>query len=307
MAINTLATAALFQQQLDKQMIEGATSGWMEKNAGMVKYSGGRDVKIAKLTMDGLANYDRDAGYTQGAVTLEYGTYTMAQDRNRRFQLDAMDVDETNFVANAANVTTEFQREHVIPEVDAYRYSKLASLAATASHKTEYTPAPADVLAKLLSDIAAVQDEIGETEPLVITMSIPAAVILDQADKVEKELDVMQFTQGGVQMKVKSIDNTPIIRVSSKRMKSAFLFYDGKTSGQTKGGFIPATGAVDVNWIISARRAPIAVSKTDTMKIFDPVANQGADAWLIEYRKFHDLWVPDNQLTGVWVNQKAAS
>ena len=30
MAINTLEMAQLFQQSLDKQMLVGATSGWME-------------------------------------------------------------------------------------------------------------------------------------------------------------------------------------------------------------------------------------------------------------------------------------
>ena len=307
MAINTLETATLFQQQLDKQMLETATSGWMEQNAGQVKYSGGREVKIPKINMDGLANYDRDKGYTQGGVTLAYETKTMTQDRNRKFQLDAMDVDESAFIASAANVTSEFQRTKVIPEVDAYRYSKLATLAVGASHKTEYTPATTDILATLLSDISAVQDVIGDTEPLVITMSIPAAAALAQADKLEKLLDVTQFTQGAVQTKVQSIDGYPIIRVPSARMKSAYVFNDGTTAGQTAGGFAPASGAVDVNWIISSRRAPIAVSKTDTMKIFDPSTNQNADAWLIEYRKFHDLWVPDNQLDAVWVNQKKAS
>lgn len=307
MAINTLATAILFQQQLDKQMLEGATSGWMEQNAGQVKYSGGREVKIPKLSMDGLANYDRDAGYTQGAVTLEYGTYAMTQDRGRKFQLDAIDVDETSFVAAAANVTTEFQRLKVIPEVDAYRYSKLAALAGAKGNKLEYTPASTDILAKLLDDISNVQDQIGETEPLVIMMSIPTATILAQADKVEKVLDTTLFTQGGLQTKVRSIDGTPILRIPSARLKTAYTFGDGKTDGQTAGGFAPATGAVDINWIISTRRAPIAVSKTDTMKIFDPMTNQNAQAWLIEYRKFHELWVADNQLQGVFVNQKPAS
>ena len=142
----------------------------------------------------------------------------MTQDRGRKFQLDAMDVDETNFVAAAANVTTEFQRTKVIPEVDAYRYSKLAALAGGKSHKTEYTPTTTDILAKFLADIAAVQDVVGENEPLVVTMSIPAATILAQADKIEKRLDVTQFTQGGVQTKVNSIDNTPILCVPSARM-----------------------------------------------------------------------------------------
>jgi hypothetical protein len=36
-------------------------------------------------------------------------------------------------------------------------------------------------------------------------MSIPAAVTLSQADKIEKRLDVAQFAQGTVQIKVQSI------------------------------------------------------------------------------------------------------
>lgn len=51
----------------------------------------------------------------------------MTQDRGRKFTLDAMDTNETNFVVNAAGAMAQFQREYVIPEIDAYRISKLAS------------------------------------------------------------------------------------------------------------------------------------------------------------------------------------
>lgn len=307
MPINTLATATLFQQQLDQQMIQEATSGWMESNAGQVKYSGGKEIKIPKLNMNGLANYDRDNGYVQGAVTLEYETETMTQDRGRKFQLDSMDVDETSFIASAANVVTQFQRLQIIPEVDAYRYSKLAALAIGAGNTSSYVPATTDILSKLLADISSVQDVIGENEPLIISMSYAVATILSQADKITKILDTAQFTQGGIQTKVLSLDGMPIKRVPSARLKTAYVFNDGKTAGQTAGGFVPATSALDINWIISSARAPIAVSKTDNMKIFDPQTNQNADAWLIEYRKFHELWVPDNKLTAVRVSTKPAS
>lgn len=307
MPINTLATATLFQQQLDQQMIQEATSGWMESNAGQVKYSGGKEIKIPKLNMNGLANYDRDNGYVQGAVTLEYETETMTQDRGRKFQLDSMDVDETSFIASAANVVTQFQRLQIIPEVDAYRYSKLAALAIGAGNTSSYVPATTDILSRLLADISSVQDVIGENEPLIISMSYAVATILSQADKITKILDTTQFTQGGIQTKVLSLDGTPIKRVPSARLKTAYVFNDGKTAGQTAGGFVPATSALDINWIISSARAPIAVSKTDNMKIFDPQTNQNADAWLIEYRKFHELWVPDNKLTAVRVSTKPAS
>jgi post-segregation antitoxin (ccd killing protein) len=302
MPINTLAMATLFQTALDRQMIEGATSGWMEDNAGEVKYSGGNTVKIPKISMDGLANYDRDLGYVQGGVTLAYGTYTMTQDRGRKFQLDAMDVDESNFVATAGNVMGEFQRTKVIPEVDAYRYSKLSALAIAAGNTGIYVPAVGTILNQLKTDLVTIQDVIGGSESLVVTMSRLVYAILAQSSQVTRFLDAVNFKQGDVNLEVKSIDGTPIIPVPSARLKTAYVFNDGKTTGQTVGGFVPASGAKQINYIISARKAPIAVSKTDTMKIFDPITNQTAQAWLIEYRKFHELWVADNTLTGTFAS-----
>lgn len=127
MAINTLATATLFQNTLDKAAVREAVTGWMDGNAGQVKYSGGAEIKIPKMSVQGLADYDRDNGYQQGGVTLEYETRKMTQDRGRMFQLDPMDVDENNFVTTAAAVMGEFQRTFVIPEIDAYRISKIAN------------------------------------------------------------------------------------------------------------------------------------------------------------------------------------
>ena len=49
MAINTLEYATIFQQALDKQMEQALTSGWMDQNAGQVKYTGGNEVKVPKV------------------------------------------------------------------------------------------------------------------------------------------------------------------------------------------------------------------------------------------------------------------
>ena len=81
-------------------------------------------------------------------------------------------------------------------------------------------------------------------------------------------------------------------------MKTAYVFNDGTTAG----GFVADAAAKAINWIISVRRCPIAVSKTDKVRIFTPDTNQKADAWKLDYRKYHDLWVPTNKLNGVWVN-----
>nr|WP_302661510.1 hypothetical protein [uncultured Clostridium sp.] len=297
MAINTIAYATLFQTALDKQAVAKLTSGWMDANAGQVIYNGGKEVKIPKINMDGLGDYSRSGGFTSGAVTLEYETKIMSQDRGRTFMIDAMDVNESNFVANASNVMGQFQATKVIPEIDAYRYSKIASLAINKKVATGgYTPDKSTILEKLKADIAAIRDIVGGDVPLVITMSSLTSAVLDQADGITKQLSVMDFNKGEVSTKVKSLDGCPIIEVPSARLKTAYTFRDGKTSGQEAGGFVPADGAKDINWLITPLTAPIAVNKTDKVRIFDPAINQDADAWKLDYRKYHDLWILDEAL-----------
>nr|DAF77637.1 MAG TPA: major capsid protein [Caudoviricetes sp.] len=306
MAINTLEMAKIFQQALDKQMLVGATSGWMEANAQNVKYNGGDTVRMPEISVGGLAKYDRDNGFNQGAVTLEYKDYKLTQDRGRTFHLDAMDVDESNFVASAGNVMGEFQRLQVIPEIDAFRYSKIASLAKGATHETAtFTPTKDNILEALDAEITKIQDIVGDAEPLVIMMSTPARTILNGAKNITKFLDTTAFKAGVIDTKVKTYNEIPLFSVPSARMKTAYVFNDGKTAGQEAGGFKADTTAKNINWIIIARRAPIAISKTDKTRIFMPDINQKADAWKLDYRKFHDLWIPSNKLAGVWVNTGA--
>lgn len=299
MAINTIEAAKIFQTALDQQVLEGATSGWMEENAGQVKYSGGNEVKIPKISLSGLGDYDRDSGYTQGAVTFSYETKTMTMDRGRKFLLDKMDVDETNFVASASAVMSEFQRTKVIPEVDAYRYSRIYALAKDKYGKT-YTPAAGTILSTLSEDITAVQDEAGSAD-LVIIMARPVYDMFCNNDKISKLINAGDFKQGELNLMIKMFNGIPIIPVPSARMKTAYTFNDGKSGGQEAGGFTPTAKATQINWIICPKSAPIAVSKTDNFKIFDPEVNQTADAWLVELRKFHDLWIKDNVLPSIRV------
>ena len=303
MAINTLEMAKIFQQSLDKQMGIEATSGWMESNAQNVKYNGGDTVRMPRISTTGMARYDRDEGFNQGSVTLSYDDYKLTQDRGRTFQLDSMDVDESNFIASAGTVMGEFQRLHVVPEVDAYRYSRIAALAKNAHRTTDgFTPSETNILAQLDKEITDLQDAIGEAEQLVILMATPIRTVLNNVKNIERRLDVTQFKAGEINTKVKTYNEIPIFSVPSLRMKTAYVFNDGKTTGQEAGGFKADTGAKSINWIIISRRAPIAISKTDKVRIFAPDVNQKADAWKLDYRKFHDIWIPTNKLAGVWAN-----
>ncbi len=296
MAINTLEYSKIFQTELDQQMIDESTTGWMEENAGQVKYTGGNEVKIPTITTQGMGDYDRDKGYVQGAVTLTYQTFQLTQDRGRKFILDAMDVDETNFVADAGAVLGEFQRANVIPEIDSYRYSKIFALAKAKSKATEgYTPVKQTILEKLLADVAAIRDIFTAAE-LVITMSPLTAEILNAALEGSRRLNMIDFKQGNISTRVKSIDGMPILEAPSSRLKTIYKKNDGKTVGQEAGGLVPDTSAKDINWIICPKKSPQAVSKQDKVRIFTPEENQSANAWQIDYRRYHDLWIPEKRL-----------
>lgn len=309
MAINTLEYAALFQQQLDRVAVQELTTGWMDANAGQVLYSGGAEVKIPKMALQGLGDYSRDAGYAQGAITLEYETRTMTQDRGRKFLLDAMDVDETNFVATASAAMGEFQRTFVVPEIDAYRLSKIADYAIKANKagmiEYGYTPGSTNTsaLRKLKTAIAAIRD-VGYNGGLVVHAT--ANFILELELELANHIQNVTFSQGGIQTQVPSVDNVPIISTSSERMVTAITTNDGKTAGQEAGGFTKAADAKDINFVVMPTTTPIAVTKQDVMRIFDPLTNQTANAWSMDYRRYHDLWVLDNKLDSIYLSIKDA-
>lgn len=302
MSFNSLQYASIFMSDLDKQLVEGSTTGWMEDNAKQVQYNGGAEVKIPKMQMSGLGDYDRDGGFAKGAVTVTYETKQLTQDRGRTFQLDAMDVDETNFAATAGAVMGEFQRSRVIPEIDAYRYSKIAELAEKAGKTKEYKAAKDTIFEELMNDMTSIRDIVGDGCEMVIAMNAKAAGLLDLAKGGTNVLESGIFQQGSAELKVKEIDGCPIIRVPSARFRTKYTFLDGVTESETEGGFTAAADAKGINWIIMVKNAPVAISKTDVTRIFDPMTNQNANAWKIDYRKYHDIWITDNGMNGILVN-----
>lgn len=303
---NLIEHAKIYQEELDKAMLQTLTSGWMEINDKFTKYTGGDEIKIPSLDMDGLGDYDRNGdGAPEGSVDFKYQTVKMSQDRGRMFTFDEHEVNETNFLLTAPAVMGEFQRTKVVPEIDAYRYSLMAQMAGTKIEN--FIATEANILKQLYLDIATIQDVAGDI-PLIVTMSTKVAAMFDLSDKISKHLSVIDFQQGGIVLKVQAINGMhPIRRVSSERMKTSYLFNDGRSEDQKKGGFKPANDAKDINYIISTPDAIRAKAVTDAVRIFDPNTYQKKRAWACDYRKFHDAWIPESKKKLILVNIAPAS
>ena len=307
MALNTLVYSTVLQNKLDASITLGLTSGWMDANAGQVEYNGGNKIRMPEIETTGLKDYDREKGYPEGSVTMKMEDYEMTMDRGTSFLLDSMSVNETNFIASATNVASEFQKEQVLPEIDSYHYSKLYALLAKAGRVTEYTVSDTTVMKQLLEDIGRVRDEVGEEVELVISIAQKVKTVLEQDDKFTKMLNAADFKAGVIHTQLKQVNNCFLRPVPSARMKTAYIFKDGESDGQKEGGFEAGEDAKQINWIITTMKDPIAVTKQDNMKIFPPEVYQKADAWFLGYRRYHELWLPKTRYKKCWVNAEAGT
>ena len=113
---------------LDKVYKAASTTSDFDINGDLVKAgANANEIIVPKLEMDGLGDYDRNSGYLDGDVTLTNETVKFNYERGRKLKTDTIDNEETGGVI-MANMSSEFLRTKVVPEVDAVRYATYASL-----------------------------------------------------------------------------------------------------------------------------------------------------------------------------------
>lgn len=150
------------------------------------------------------------------------------------FQLDPMDVDENNFVTTAAAVMGEFQRTFVIPEIDAYRISKIATETITAKKagmiEYGYTPGAASTsaLRKLKEGIKAVRDLYNGPLVCHATPDFIMELELELAGKITS----VTFAKGGIDTQVPSVDGVPIISHHPTGCTALLRFWTVRLSGR---------------------------------------------------------------------------
>lgn len=246
---------------------------------------------IPKLSMDGLADYSRNGGYVGGEVTLINETVLCNYDRGRKFTVDAMDNQESANIA-FGRLAGEFIRAKVAPEIDAFRLSTYAGIDGISKVSAGVTLADgAAVIAAIREGITKMdEDEVPADERyLYITPTLRGLIQDMDTTKSREVLD--SFAK--------------IIKVPQNRFYTAINLYDGKTVGETKGGYVKAEGAKDINFMIIHKPAVIQYQKHIAPKIIAPEANPDADAWSYGYRNYGIADAYENKLAGIYLNHKA--
>ncbi len=290
MPINTIAYNEKLTTELDKALVQRSVTGFMADNVFRAKFVGAKTVLIPDVDMQGLGDYDRDTGFTRGAVTVANTPFTLQQDRGRSFQIDAEDADESGISDLIGKVSAEFVRTKVIPEMDAYVLSKLGGLAVTKGHTVTGDPATS-ALAMLQEGIHKVQEAAGYDADLVVFANGTFWGALQSTKDITRYLTIGDFKSGDLTTQVKKIDGVAILPVQTARMKSAYTFQDGSTGGQEAGGFVPTAEAKNIGFIVMPKNACSLVKKTEKTRTFAPGENLNADAWKLDYRVYYDAFV----------------
>ena len=296
---NTIGLVTKMLPLIDEIYRTEAKSAVLEAPAELVQETQDANTfKIAKMNMVGLGNYSKTTGFPAGDVTLEWETHTFANDRGRRFSVDRMD-DIESFGLVAGRMVGQYIREYVIPEVDAYRFAKIATKAGTTA--TAATLSATTAKGALDTAIVTLQEKEVDDSRLIIFMTPTVAQYL--SDNITR---TTLNAEGAINNVIESYNGIQIVRVPQTRFYTGVTLDAGATS--SAGGYTKTTTTgADINFIVMNRAASVNITKSTVAKLFTPDENQNKDAWQFDYRMYHDSFVFDNKAAGIYLHAKAAA
>jgi hypothetical protein len=289
-----IALATKFQPILDEVYKRDSVTSRLDGQTKPVDFAGANVVKVFKTDVIGAGTYSRVTGYPKGQIVGTWETLTLATERGREFNIDRMD-DEESLGMAFGTLVSEFMRTKMAPELDAYRFAKYASWASI-STTTAATLTSSTVLAAI--DAASLQMDEDEVPPdgRLLFVSSTVGKMIDAA--------ITRFlgNDRSANRVLDTLDAMTIIRVPQTRFYTAITLNAGATVDA--GGF--AKSGVDVNFMLMHPSAVLQVTKHANLKIFPPDENQEMDTYLVQYRLYHDAFVYDNKVDGIYLHKKAA-
>ena len=288
---NSIEYAKKFVPIIDGIYKAGAVTQGMDA-ATKADFTGVNEVKVLKVNTTGLGDYSRVNGYPKGDVTASWETMTLTEERGKEISVDRMDNEET-LGLTFGTVTGEFMRLHVIPELDAYRFAKYASMPGIST--------VAGVALTKDSVIAAIDEAVRQMNADEVPLEGRKLYInSDLQPLLNSALNRQWGSDGTVNTVLAGYNNMPITWVPPTRFYTAITLNPGTTNW----GYVKGAGAADINFMIIYPPAILQVQKFALPKIFDPDTNQDKDAWKFQFRLYHDAFVYENKVKGLYLHKK---
>lgn len=289
MAINYITK---HENTFEKKLMQGALTNILETQR--VNWTGAKSFEIPTISVTGYKAHTRSKGYNSGTVSNDKNVYTLGFDRDVEFFVDKADVDETNEELSMANISNEFITAHATPEVDAYRFSKIATDAITNNYSAAETDlSDANIYTKLKKALLPIRKY--GAQDIVMYVSSEVMDFLERSKEFTRS--IATTSPQGIDTRVTSLDGVQLIEVwDDARFKTKFDFTEG---------FKKATDGKDINYLIVAKSAIIAKAKFNSIYLFAPGTHTEGDGYLYQNRLYHDLFVLKSRNDGIFVSHKA--
>ena len=304
--------AEAWSPELLEILIQGTlTSPFVTDN---VRWVGVKTFHFTQMSTTGFKNHSRKGGWNTGEYTQTDVPYTLTHDRDIEFLVDKADVDETNSTASIQNISRVFEQTHVVPEMDALFFSKVAQAAQKEADYHSSTAAAGYTKAKvfgMLKDILSKGKLRRYKANGSLIMYVTSAIMdaLEQSTEFTRKIEMTQIAEGGmgIETRVTDIDGVTVMEVIDDER-----FYDAFDWEPEKGGFQPrakkaesdtgagdgVTGAHKINVLVACLETCKTVPKISSIYFFEPGAHTKGDGYLYQNRSLSDTFVLPNGLDG---------
>lgn len=287
--------AERFESQIEEQYSRELTSADFYLNRGY-RFIDAQTIKVAELTVSGYKDHARDGSKNRGSLGNAWIPYRLRRDRDIEFYVDELDVDETNQVLTAANVTATFNTQEAIPETDKYNYSTLYTDWVALGNTPDSTALTEENILKVFDDAMQAMDEAGvpqEGRKMKVTPTVNG--ILKRAQGIQRTLEASG--NKNIVRLVHSLDEVEIKMVPSDRLKTVYDFTEGAVPGIT---------AEQINFILYHNSAIIAVDKIKDVYLWPKGSTpESAYGWLYQNRAHGDCMPVRKKAVGIAFNVTA--
>lgn len=278
--MNNIELATIYLPMLDEVYKNEAKTSILDGDETTVQKGNHGEIKIAKLDMDALGDFDRKSGYTKGSTKFTWETVKYDKERSQDLRIDRLDNQEALGMP-FAKLSGEFVRTKVVPETDAARIAKIAGVEGI-SKKEESISDGAGVVTALRTCTNKMDEDEVPTENRILFITPTLKGMIDDLDTTKSKKVLERFST--------------IIEVPQTRMYTKVELKDGKTEY----GYKKASDGRDINFLCVEKSA--AVTAMDQyIKYFTPDQDQTGDDNVFKYRN-NNLYghVYENKLAGVY-------
>lgn len=272
----------------DEALVQNMLTAPLEKQARFINNS--KSFTLTDIEVSGYQDHTRDKGFNAGTYGNEKKVYTITQDRDIEFYVDTMDVDETNKDLSMARITRKFIETQSGPEVDAYRFQKMAEFGVANDNTATATLTTETVYSALKSAILPLR-KYGAPN-LLGYVSSEVMDMLERSGEFARNITNQNVGITALESRVTSLDGVQLIEVWDKdRFNTEHDFTEG---------FVP-TGSF-LNFVIASVPNVWAIAKHQAIFLFAPGEHTQGDGYLYQNRLYHDLIVPEKQVDAVYAS-----